>query len=66
MENPFFVFWWMNHFYEVALSSMPMYFFSMFCYSTQVASRMKGIHINFLWTNNDIKCKYYLVGWNSV
>ena len=48
------------------LSSLPMYFLSLFTIPKVVAARMESIHRNFLWGSSEGSFKYPLVAWEKV
>ena len=48
------------------LSSLPMYFLSLFTIPKAVAARMESIHRNFLWGSSEGSFKYPLVAWEKV
>ena len=44
------------------LSSLPIYFLSLFTIPTYVANKIEKLHRDFLWGDS----KYHLIGWDKV
>ena len=48
------------------LSSLPMYFLSLFTIPKSVAARLESIQRNFFWGSSEGSFKYPLVAWENV
>ena len=48
------------------LSSMPIYFMSLFCMPRQVRLRLEKVQRDFLWGDGALVQKPHLVRWNTV
>ena len=48
------------------LSSLPIYYFSLFTIPVSVAKRLERLQRNFLWGDTNGEFKHHLVGWDTV